>query len=78
LPKKIVFAFFNGESWGYLGCKKLLNDIQNFKCNQWADDKITCKDPERSGIEFSRIALDHIDAIVEVKQVGAIQPGSSS
>lgn len=70
-----MFGFLNGESWGYLGSKKLLRDIHDFKCNKWSDDKTTCVDPQQSGIEFSRIALDHIDAIVEVKQVGAIQSG---
>lgn len=78
LPKKIVFGFLNGESWGYLGSKKLLRDIHDFKCNKWSDDKTTCVDPQQSGIEFSRIALDHIDAIVEVKQVGAIQSGGNA
>lgn len=71
-----MFGFLNGESWGYLGSKKLLKDLADFKCLKWSDDKTTCADPEQSGIEFSRIALDHIDAVVELKQVGAIQPGT--
>eukprot|EP00029_Vermamoeba_vermiformis_P005722 TRINITY_DN2062_c0_g1_i1.p1 TRINITY_DN2062_c0_g1~~TRINITY_DN2062_c0_g1_i1.p1 ORF type:complete len:661 (-),score=146.14 TRINITY_DN2062_c0_g1_i1:16-1998(-) len=78
LPKKIVFGFLNGESWGYLGSKKLLSDLRDFKCLKWSDDKTSCLDPQRGGIEFSRIALDHVDAIVEVKQVGAIQPGGNA
>ncbi len=77
MPKKIVFGFLNGESWGYLGSKKLLADLRDFKCQKWSDDKTSCLDPQRGGIEFSRIALDHVDAVVEVKQVGAIQPGTS-
>jgi hypothetical protein len=77
LPKKIVFGFFNGESWGYLGSKKLLDDLKTFRCEQWSEDKTRCLQPDRAGIEFSRIALDHVDAIVELKQVGAIQPGKN-
>lgn len=33
LPKQIVFALFNGESFGYVGSRKFVHDISNFTCD---------------------------------------------
>jgi len=64
----IVFAFWAGESWGYLGSRKFVQDIQNFKCE--SGDGNSCSTPYKSSLAFEKIKLDQISAIVELNQIG--------
>lgn len=33
LPRKIVFAFFQGEAWSFVGSRRFVADLQNFTCD---------------------------------------------
>jgi hypothetical protein len=84
LPKQILFAFFDGEQWGYLGSRAFLEDVASFHCavpsvrsvdrvasDQPQEDRKGCIDPPRPSTYFQRIQLSAISAVVEAKQVGS-------
>lgn len=63
-----MVAFFEGESWGYLGSKRFVDDILHFQCNSFGSDN-SCSNPVRYSLEFQNIKIDNIVAIIEVNQV---------
>lgn len=67
LPYDIVFAIFNGETYGYLGSRKLVHDLQNFECQQY-DNEIygQCNDPFAVSTEFTKIKLDNIKMVIDI------------
>eukprot|EP01114_Cavostelium_apophysatum_P012909 TRINITY_DN3009_c0_g1_i1.p1 TRINITY_DN3009_c0_g1~~TRINITY_DN3009_c0_g1_i1.p1 ORF type:complete len:657 (-),score=92.61 TRINITY_DN3009_c0_g1_i1:31-2001(-) len=70
LKKQIIFAFFAGESWGYLGSKRFISDVKSFKCKEEKDDY--CTNPFQPSLEFTNIKLDNIEAIIELNQIGTL------
>jgi nicastrin len=70
-PKQILFTFFTGESWGYLGSKRFVHDIQYFHCNEVDGDR--CHSPYQPSLQFQKIKLDKISSIIELNQVGKPQ-----
>lgn len=70
--KQIVFAFFEGESFGYVGSSRFIKDILEFECQKPNDDG-TCSLPKYSNTDFTKITLENIDTILELKQVGTKQ-----
>eukprot|EP01080_Neovahlkampfia_damariscottae_P004799 gene4799-8385_t len=66
LEKNILFSFFTGESFGYTGSKKWLEDINQFKCKKYL--KSICLDPFIYSMEFKNI-LD-IEHVIEIGQIG--------
>jgi nicastrin len=77
--RKIIFAFFDAEAWGYGGSQRFLADIANFTCRQFSNDsKVACDRPYYPSLQFQKLDLNKIDTIFEVKQVGLLQSGGSS
>jgi nicastrin len=70
LEKQIVLTAFAGESWGYLGSKKFVDDVTNFKCETLSEDGKSCMSPYQPSLEFEKIKLANIDLLVELDQVG--------
>ncbi len=77
LPNRIVFGFFEGEAYGYLGSRRFFNDIYNFKCDDQykvrsvaRDDNsdMACLYPMRPSLRFKDIG--DIAAMLTVDQVG--------
>jgi nicastrin len=66
----IVFAFWAGESWGYLGSKKFLSDIQNFQCKKLDTANNMCNEPYKPDLSFENIKLQNIMAAIELNQIG--------
>eukprot|EP00026_Physarum_polycephalum_P004777 Phypoly_transcript_04801.p1 GENE.Phypoly_transcript_04801~~Phypoly_transcript_04801.p1 ORF type:complete len:648 (+),score=53.03 Phypoly_transcript_04801:66-2009(+) len=66
----IVFAFWAGESWGYLGSKKFLNDIQHFQCEKYDSSTNTCNKPYKPDLSFQNITLQNIISAIEFNQIG--------
>mmetsp|Transcript_28826 Transcript_28826/g.81320 ORF Transcript_28826/g.81320 Transcript_28826/m.81320 type:complete len:815 (-) Transcript_28826:91-2535(-) len=77
LPNRILFGFFQGESYGYIGSRGFLNDVFNFQC----DDDMTvpvvsndedsekgCLYPMRHSLKFQDIG--DIAGMLTVDQVG--------
>lgn len=70
LDKQLVFAFFTGEAWGYVGSKRFVKDLTAFTCKKQTDDG--CSDPPAPTLAFQNIKLDKITAIIELNQVGQL------
>lgn len=75
--KRIVFGFFEGEAYGYLGSRKFIDDLINFECddqytvNSVSNDKNSdkaCLSPMRPSLAFKN--LGEIAGMVTVDQVG--------
>uniref|UniRef100_A0A6B2KZU5 Nicastrin n=1 Tax=Arcella intermedia TaxID=1963864 RepID=A0A6B2KZU5_9EUKA len=65
--KQVVFAWFDAESFGNLGSRKFLSDINNY--NQCLRKKQSnCG----TGKSYMDIDLDNITSVIELKQVGAV------
>jgi len=67
--RQLVVAFFDAESWGYIGSKRFVDDIMNFQCQSPGSDD-GCSNPYRYSLEFQHIKIDNIVAIIELNQVG--------
>jgi nicastrin len=70
LKNNILFAFFTGETWGYIGSKRFLSDIQNFNCKQPKKDTTACEIPSVYSTQFKNITLAKIKQIIEIGQIG--------
>jgi len=77
LPNRIVFGFFEGEAYGYLGSRRFVNDVLNFECNDQYKVRSVAKDdnsdmaclyPMRPSLKFKDIG--DIAAMLTVDQVG--------
>lgn len=77
LTHRIVFGFFEGEAYGYLGSRRFINDVLNFQCDDQykvrsvaKDDTsdMACLHPMRPSLKFKDIG--NIAAMVTVDQVG--------
>lgn len=77
LPNRIVFGFFEGEAYGYLGSRGFIDDVYNFNCmDQYkvrskANDEnsdMACLYPMRPSLKFKDIG--EIAAMLTVDQVG--------
>jgi nicastrin len=77
LPNRIVFGFFEGEAYGYLGSRRFFNDIINFQCDDQYkvrsvvkddDSDMACLYPMRPSLKFKDIGT--IAAMLTVDQVG--------
>jgi nicastrin len=75
LPKRIVFGFFQGESYGYLGSRNFLSDVMGFTCgltvnslSSDANSDKACLYPLRSSLKFMDIG--EIAGMLTVDQVG--------
>jgi nicastrin len=83
LNKKIVFAFFQGEEYGYLGSRAFLKDLSGFQCDDGRtvptvskkkDDenyvKTSCLSPLRHDLGFTN--LGDVSSMIAVDQVGIL------
>jgi nicastrin len=77
LTHRIVFAFFEGEAYGYLGSRRFVNDILNFQCKDEykvrsvsgkSDSDMACLYPMRPSLKFKDIGS--IAGMLTVDQVG--------
>lgn len=64
-----MFALFAGESWGYVGSRKLVADMTNFTCDVDEDDG-TCREPFTPSYAFKQLHMDNIHRLLEVSQIG--------
>lgn len=75
LTHNYIFGFFQGESWGYLGGRKLFFDIQNFECKkELSADKSTvgekiCLHPIKLSLQFKNIKLSNIESVISLDQL---------
>eukprot|EP00934_Nitzschia_sp_Nitz4_P002391 Nitzschia sp. Nitz4//scaffold20_size174350//62996//65293//NITZ4_002094-RA/size174350-processed-gene-0.20-mRNA-1//1//CDS//3329541785//2386//frame0 len=77
LNRRIVFGFFDGEAYGYLGSRRFINDVLNFECQEEylvhnvakdQDSDFACLYPMRPNMRFKDIG--EIAGMVTVDQVG--------
>uniref|UniRef100_A0A7S4A9P3 Nicastrin n=1 Tax=Pseudo-nitzschia australis TaxID=44445 RepID=A0A7S4A9P3_9STRA len=77
LPNRIIFGFFEGEAYGYLGSRRFIKDIYNFQCDDQYKVRSVAKDnnsdmaclyPMRPSLKFKDIG--EIAAMLTVDQVG--------
>lgn len=72
LPHQLVFAFFTGENYGYVGSRKFLAEIQNFTCLAFPDNdpsKPSCSMPYKPSLRFQQLNVSRIRRALELKQV---------
>jgi len=74
--KQVIFALFDGESWGFMGSKRFVRDVISFKCNQALGDVGQCLSPYTTTTAFTQINFQKISAIVEVGMVGNLAGNS--
>mmetsp|Transcript_12149 Transcript_12149/g.25726 ORF Transcript_12149/g.25726 Transcript_12149/m.25726 type:complete len:873 (+) Transcript_12149:109-2727(+) len=85
LSKRIVFGFFQAESYGYVGSRSFLRDVAypGFQCDDGrtvpavakdADDgsKMACLSPLRTDLAFQDLADHTISGMIAVDQVGVL------
>ncbi|OWZ06353.1 putative membrane protein [Phytophthora megakarya] len=82
--KKVVFAAFQAEKYGFVGSRKFLSDLQKFTkdpegaCPYPVDDssspmgKSFCTSPMLSSTEFTNLKLANISYAIAVDQVGIL------
>ena len=77
LPNRIVFGFFEGEAYGYLGSRRFVDDVLNFACSDrykvrsvFKDENsdMACLYPMRPSLRFKDIG--NIAGMITVDQVG--------
>jgi nicastrin len=77
LPNRIVFGFFDGEAYGYLGSRRFVQDVLNFQCGEGLRVRSVAKDdtsdmaclyPMRPNMRFKDVYK--IAAFLTVDQVG--------
>jgi nicastrin len=77
LTNRIVFGFFEGEAYGYLGSRSFLNDVLNFSCDNQnlvnsvaknGNSELACLYPMRPSMKFKDIG--EIAGVLTVDQVG--------
>ncbi|KAG7353544.1 Nicastrin family protein [Nitzschia inconspicua] len=77
LPNRIVFGFFDGEAYGYLGSRRFVKDVLNFGCGEGLRVRSVAKDdtsdmaclyPMQPSMRFKD--LNEIAAFLTVDQVG--------
>jgi hypothetical protein len=75
LPRQILFALFQGESWSHVGSRKFVDDLQNFQCVEFnvdndAGTNAACNNPYKNTLDFQQVNFKLIDKIIEVGQIG--------
>uniref|UniRef100_K3XAK7 Nicastrin n=1 Tax=Globisporangium ultimum (strain ATCC 200006 / CBS 805.95 / DAOM BR144) TaxID=431595 RepID=K3XAK7_GLOUD len=87
--KKIVFAAFQAEKFGFVGSRRFLSDLQAFTKNPTnaCTAPVTgskspfgtnfCTEPMLSSVEFAKLALANVSYAIAVDQVG-ILPSSGN
>ncbi|OUM62378.1 hypothetical protein PIROE2DRAFT_69514 [Piromyces sp. E2] len=73
----IIFMFFNGESYGYGGSQRFVNDIsKTFQCinsenhnNEKYSKDASCYNPYMYFDDFKNITLNNIKGIIELNQL---------
>eukprot|EP00667_Euglena_gracilis_P004752 EG_transcript_4782 len=73
LQKEILFLFFPGEDYGYLGSTRFLKDISDpYNCSTDGDDKnqLACKKPYIPTNEYRKVDPQKFKFLLDVNQVG--------
>jgi len=84
LPNKVIFAFFQGENYGYMGSRSFLRDVAypGFQCDENGiaasqaknknvqNTKMACLNPLRHDLDFMDIGT--ISSMIAVDQVGIL------
>ncbi|KAL2917947.1 hypothetical protein HK105_202361 [Polyrhizophydium stewartii] len=88
LPKHVVFAAFDAESWAFAGSQRMVMDLsQPFSCRSVNDQptsgcRITgaaCSSPCRPTTDFTRISFSQIESFIELDTLGDItRPGGAT
>ena len=68
LPKRVVIALFNGESFGFVGSRKFIADLKNFTCTKVKSDG-SCSEPFKPDLQFQNLSLSLLDGVVELGQI---------
>ena len=73
LPRRVVFSFFQGEVYGRVGSRKLLDDLQTFSCSTFKSgtDNTECSSPFKPDLEFQDLKVADIHSVLDVSQINA-------
>ena len=79
LRHDIVFAYFQGEAYGYLGSRAYVHDLAHFACARpAAADPAACDEPYMPATPFLAPRLARTRAVVDAGQVGLLAPAAAA
>ena len=79
LRHDIVFAYFQGEAYGYLGSRTYVRDLATFACTSPnADNPDACDRPYMASTQFLAPRLARTAAVVDAGQVGLLAAPNAS
>jgi nicastrin len=77
--RQLVFGFWTGEDFGYIGSRSFVQDLVNFKCNSPVtgdQGRVRCSNPWASDYAFKNISFSRIYAMIDLQQLGQIEGGT--
>eukprot|EP01116_Phalansterium_solitarium_P008434 TRINITY_DN22344_c0_g1_i1.p1 TRINITY_DN22344_c0_g1~~TRINITY_DN22344_c0_g1_i1.p1 ORF type:complete len:653 (-),score=203.13 TRINITY_DN22344_c0_g1_i1:128-2086(-) len=69
--RQLVVGMFTGEAFGFLGSRKFVDDIVNFRCDDQGGGG-SCNSPYKASLAFQSIKLAKVSQMVHVTQIGSL------
>lgn len=72
LPRQLVFAWFTGEAYSYMGSRRLVHDLANYSCQDSSDSTesseaaSSCELPYMPSLAFRQLAWDKVVSVIGV------------
>eukprot|EP00299_Pterocystis_sp_00344_P019442 c9647_g1_i1.p1 GENE.c9647_g1_i1~~c9647_g1_i1.p1 ORF type:complete len:641 (+),score=176.30 c9647_g1_i1:1-1923(+) len=73
--RRVLFALFSAESFGHVGSRRFVHDLEHFKCTKGAAATepgvgVSCDEPYLPDTAFTQIKLDSIKMVLDTQMVG--------
>jgi hypothetical protein len=78
--RQLVFGFWTGETFGYVGSRRFVEDLIHFKCKSVVhgeNGRVRCADPWMTDYGFKNISLSRIHALIDLQQLGQLDAQST-
>lgn len=75
-----MFGFWTGETFGYVGSRRFVEDLIHFKCKSVVhgeNGRVRCADPWMTDYGFKNISLSRIHALIDLQQLGQLDAQST-
>jgi hypothetical protein len=72
--RNVMFALWNGESWGHLGSRRFVSDLTRFTCTEMRAPPTACLQPyyEEGIATFKSLQVNGVNGFAEIIQVSQI------
>lgn len=68
--KELVFAHITGETFGYAGSRKFVEDLKTFKCRKEKDGE--CKDPFSVDAHIENLEWERVKTVIDFSQISSL------